>query len=126
MADLTEAKVREIVRDELSVKQVPERLASIEVKLEQKADKADIEGLKGDMKAFEERMTGKMEGLEEKMTGNLKTLEERMTGKMETQKAEIVTKQDALRDLNKSNFRIIITILFAILAVLIKSTFFPK
>ncbi len=88
--------------------QVPEKLSTIMDRLENltenKADKADIEGLKGEMK----------------------TLDEKLTGEMKTLKAEIITKQDGLRDLNKSNFRIVIGILLAILAVVVKSAFFPK
>ncbi|GMT48646.1 MAG: hypothetical protein IEMM0008_0185 [bacterium] len=92
MADLTEPRVREIVRDELSVMQVPEKLSTIMERLENltdnKADKADIEELKGEIKALD-------------------------------------AKQDSFRDLIKSNFRIDLGLLIAILAVLVKLAFIP-
>ncbi|GMT49412.1 MAG: hypothetical protein IEMM0008_0951 [bacterium] len=114
MADLTEPRVREIVRDELSVMQVPEKLSTIMERLESltenKADKADIEELKGEIKALDERMSGEIKALDERMSGKINALD---------------AKQDSLRDLIKSNFRIGVGIAVAILAVLVKLAFFP-
>ncbi len=64
MAEISEPRIREIVRDKLSVMQVPEKLSTIMERLqnltEHKADKADVEELRGEIKG----MRGEIKALE--------------------------------------------------------------
>ncbi|GMT49575.1 MAG: hypothetical protein IEMM0008_1114 [bacterium] len=106
MAEISEPRSREIVRDELSVIQIPQRLASIKAALEHKAD---VESLKGEMASFREEVNGRMDALREELKGEIKTLD---------------AKEDSLRDLIQSNFRITLGIAAAILFRLI-IWFFP-
>ncbi len=77
MAEISEPRIREIVRDELSVMQIPQRLASIEASLEHKADKADVEELRGEIKG----MRGEIKALEveQKLTRDMIKYNSRLT-----------------------------------------------
>ncbi|GMT50072.1 MAG: hypothetical protein IEMM0008_1611 [bacterium] len=104
MAEISEPRIREIVRDELSVMQVPQRLASIEATLEHKADKADVESLKGEIASLREEVKGEIKG----MQGGLKALE---------------VEQRLTRKFIKTDSRILIGISIAILLLLIRDVF---
>ena len=89
MAELNENRVREIVRDEMSSLHIPERLIAIETKLDQKADKVDLE----------------------KVIMQITTLQ--------TDVSSLKTGQRSLRDEMQNNFKFIIGFFITILALLI-------
>ncbi|HEO65237.1 MAG TPA: hypothetical protein ENI73_05120 [Spirochaetes bacterium] len=105
MAELNEPRVREIVRDELSVMQVPEKLSVIEeqnrIILETMASKAELEALRQELK-------GDIKGVK----GDIKAL---------------LVEQQLTRDFIKYNSRLtlgfFITITVLLIGLLLKSLF---
>ncbi len=122
MAEISEPRIREIVRDKLSVMQVPQRLASIEATLEHKADKADMESLRGEVASFREELKGEMASLRGEMQGEIKGMQGKMEGMQGGIKA-LEVEQRLTREFIKTNSRILIGIGIAILLLLIRDVF---
>ncbi len=144
MAEISEPRIREIVRDELSVMQVPQRLASIEATLEHKADKADVESLRGEVASFREELKGEIASLRTELKGDMASLRAELKGDMASLRAEIQgdikgmkgdikgmqggikaleVEQRLTREFIKTNSRILIGIGIAILFLLIRDVF---
>jgi len=134
---------REIVRDELSIMQIPERLSIIEeqnrgikttlnIVMKQKADSLEVEALRYDVKAeIANGHTEVTEKIAEVRTeiGELRTEVTEKIGELRGDINTIKVEQTLTRDLIKHNSKLALGILFGILSfvvgIFVKIIFLP-
>ncbi len=128
MTDINEKRVREIVRDELSTLHLSERLSVVEIKLDQKADKADLDKLeaklmneisfiKSDMVSVKSDMASvksDIVSIKKKMT----TVESDMAS-VKSKVASVQIELASFKEYSQNNFKFVVGFFITILILLI-------